>query len=140
MKAILYATLAKAEVSAKLAAILGPGLKVVDSDDALVAEIADADALFIGDMLYVGKIAEAVLTRAKKLKWMQTLTAGYDNAKQFGVPAGVQVTNVGDALAPAVGAACGVAVARPLQRQVPVVRARTRRSSGWDRSAAAKRL
>ena len=103
MRAVLYATLAKAELSKKLSAVLGNDLKVVDTPDQLAAEIPEADALFMGDMLYAGKTREAIMTTAKKLKWIQILTAGYDNAKQFGVPPGVQVTNVGDALAPAVG-------------------------------------
>ena len=103
MRAVLYATLAKAELSAKLGAILGPDLKIVDSAEALAAEMPEADALFMGDMLYVGKAAEAVLKNGNKLKWLQILTAGYDHAKELGVPNGAQVTNVGDALAPGVG-------------------------------------
>src|SRR5262245_15612655 len=136
MKAILYATLAKAEIAARLSAILGPDLKIVDSDDALVAEIPDADALFIGDMLYLGKVAEAVKTSAKKLKWMQTLTAGFDNAKRLGVPGSVQVTNVGDALAPAV-ALHAVALLLALQRQFPTF-VRNEDRAAWDRSSVGK--
>jgi phosphoglycerate dehydrogenase-like enzyme len=136
MKALLYATLAKAEIAAKLSAVLGPDLKIVDSPDELAAEIADADALFIGDMLYIGKTAEAVHAKAKKLKWLQTLTAGYDNAKQLGVPAGVQVTNVGDALAPAVGLHA-VALLLAMQRQFPVF-LKNQDKSAWERSAVAR--
>lgn len=136
MRAVLYATLAKAELSRKLSAILGDDLKIVDSAEALAAEIPEADALFIGDMLYVGKTLEAVQTSAKKLKWMQILTAGYDNAKKFGVPAGVQVTNVGDALAPAVGLHA-VSLLLTLQRQVPLS-LENQKKHGWDRRAAAK--
>jgi len=136
MKALLYATLAKAELVAKLSALLGPDLKVVDDPDALSAEIADADALFIGDMLYVGKTAEVVRTRAGKLRWMQILTAGYDNAKQFGIPAGTQLTNVGDALGPAVGLHA-VALLLALQRQIPAFLKNQERGA-WERSAAAR--
>lgn len=136
MKAILYATLARAEIQAKLSAILGPDLKVVDSDDAFVAEIPDADALFIGDMLYLDKVADAVKTRAKKLRWMQTLTAGYDNAKRLGVPAGMQVTNIGDAIAPAVGLHA-VALLLALQRQFPTF-VRNQDRSAWERSSVAR--
>ena len=64
------------------------------------------------------------------------LTAGYDNAKQFGVPAGVQVTNVGDALAPAV-ALHAVSLLLTLQRQVPAF-LKNQEKHGWDRSAAAR--
>jgi phosphoglycerate dehydrogenase-like enzyme len=133
MKAILYATLARAELAAKLSDIIGSDLKVVDNEQGLASEIADADALFIGDMLYVGGTAKAVLERAKKLRWMQILTAGYDNAKQLGVPAGVRVTNVGDALAPAVGLHA-VTLLLALQRQLMTFYTNQPRRA-WDRSA-----
>ena len=136
MRAILYATLAKAELSKKLSALLGADLRVVDTPDALAAEISEAEALFIGDMLYTGKTKDAVLAQGRKLKWMQILTAGFDNAKQFGVPAGVQVTNVGDALAPAVGLHA-VSLLLTLQRQVPAF-LKNQEKHGWDRSAAAR--
>ncbi|HVG51683.1 MAG TPA: D-2-hydroxyacid dehydrogenase [Xanthobacteraceae bacterium] len=136
MRAVLYATLAKAELSKKLSAVLGNDLKVVDTPDQLAAEIPEADALFMGDMLYAGKTREAIMTTAKKLKWIQILTAGYDNAKQFGVPPGVQVTNVGDALAPAVGLHA-VSLLLTMQRQVPFF-LKNQEKHGWDRSAAAK--
>ncbi|MGZ3411196.1 MAG: D-2-hydroxyacid dehydrogenase [Xanthobacteraceae bacterium] len=136
MRAVLYATLAKAELSKKLSALLGDDLKIVDSADALAAEIPEADALFIGDMLYTGKVKDAVLGTARKLKWLQILTAGYDNAKQFGIPAGTQITNVGDALAPAVGLHA-VSLLLTLQRQVPAF-VKNQDKHGWDRSAAAR--
>jgi phosphoglycerate dehydrogenase-like enzyme len=136
MRAILYATLAKAELAKKLSAILGKDLKVVDTPEELENEIGDADALFIGDMIYTGKTKDAVLAKGRKLKWMQILTAGYDNAKQFGVPAGVEVTNVGDALAPAV-ALHAVSLLLTLQRQVPAF-VKNQEKHGWDRSPAAR--
>jgi phosphoglycerate dehydrogenase-like enzyme len=136
MRAVLYATLAKADLVKKLSAILGDDLRVVDTPEQLAAEIPEADALFMGDMLYVGKTREAILTTAKKLKWIQILTAGYDHAKQFGVPAGVQVTNAGDALAPGVGLHA-VSLLLTLQRQVPAF-LKNQEKHGWDRSAAAK--
>jgi phosphoglycerate dehydrogenase-like enzyme len=136
MRAVLYATLAKAELSRKLSAILGNDLRIVDTPEQLAAEIPEADALFMGDMLYVGKTRETILKDAKKLKWIQILTAGYDNAKQFGVPAGVQVTNAGDALAPAVGLHA-VSLLLTLQRQVPAL-IKNQEKHGWDRSPAAK--
>jgi phosphoglycerate dehydrogenase-like enzyme len=136
MKAILYATLAKAEILARLQPALGADLKVVDTDDDFIAQVADADAVFMGDMLYKGKVADAVKGNAKNLKWMQVLTAGYDNAKKLGVPAGVQVTNVGDALAPAVGLHA-VSLLLALQRQLPAF-VKNQQSSAWERSAVAR--
>lgn len=138
MRAVLYATLAKADLLKKLSAILGSDLKVVDTTEQLAAEIPEADALFIGDMLYVGKTREAIQTTAKKLKWIQILTAGYDNAKQYGVPAGVTVTNVGDALAPGVSLHA-ISLLLTMQRQVPFF-LKNQEKHGWDRSAAAKAI
>jgi len=136
MRAVLYATLARAEIAKKLSAVLGDDLKVVGTPDELAAEIPEADALFTGDMLYVGKTKDAVLAQGKKLKWIQLLTAGYDHAKQFGVPAGVHVTNVGDALAPGVGLHA-VSLLLTLQRQVPAF-LKNQEKHGWDRSASTK--
>ena len=136
MRAVLYATLAKAELSAKLGAILGSDLKIVDNPEQLAAEMPEAEALFMGDMLYVGKAAEAVIKNGKKLKWLQILTAGYDHAKELGVPNKATVTNVGDALAVAVGLHA-VSLLLTLQRQVPAF-LKNQEKHGWDRSAAAK--
>ncbi len=136
MRAVLYATLAKAELSAKLGAILGPDLKIVDTPEQLATEMPECEALFMGDMLYVGKGAEAVIQNGKKLKWLQILTAGYDHAKELGVPNNATVTNVGDALAVAVGLHA-VSMLLTLQRQVPAF-LKNQEKHGWDRSAAAK--
>ena len=65
MRAVLYATLAKAEAAARLQALIGGDLTVVDTDAALSEAIADADALFIGDMLYVGKTPRRCMTAAR---------------------------------------------------------------------------
>src|SRR5437868_14615913 len=89
-------------------------------------------------MLYVGKTREAIQTTAKKLKCIQILTAGYDNAKQYGVPAGVTVTNVGDALAPGVSLHA-ISLLLTMQRQVPFF-LKNQEKHGWDRSAAAKAI
>lgn len=136
MRAVLYTTLAKAELADKLGAILGPELKVVDNAEQLAAEMPECEALFMGDMLYVGKGAEAVIQNGKKLKWLQILTAGYDHAKELGVPNDAAVTNVGDALAVAVSQHA-VSMLLTLQRQVPAF-LKNQEKHGWDRSAAAK--
>ncbi len=137
MRAVLYATLGESRTHQKTVrhSRQRPQDRRIRRKQ-LAAEIPEADALFMGDMLYVGKTREAIMTTAKKLKWIQILTAGYDNAKQFGVPAGVQVTNVGDALAPAV-AVHAVSLLLTLQRQVPAF-VKNQEKHGWDRSAAAK--
>src|SRR3974390_966175 len=102
MRAVLSATLPKADFIARLQPILGDGLNVVDGEPAIVEAVPEADALFLTDFLYTEKVAAAVHAAAPRLKWLQLLTAGYDSAKQFGVPAGAIVTNMGAALAPPV--------------------------------------
>jgi len=136
MRAVLYATLARADLVKKLGAILGDDLTVVDDAEALAAAMPEAEALFVGDMLLVGKAADAVYQQGGKLKWIQILTAGYDNVKKHGAPNGAQVTNVGDALAPGVGLHA-LSLLLTLQRQVPAY-VKNQDNHGWDRSAAAK--
>jgi phosphoglycerate dehydrogenase-like enzyme len=138
MRAVLYATVAKTEASAQLGTMLGSELKVVDGPDALAREMPECEALFIGDMLYVGDGAAAVIENGRKLKWVQLLTAGYDNTKEFGVPNRAQVTNVGNALAPSVGVHA-VSLLLTLQRQIPAF-LKNQEKHGWDRSAAAKMI
>jgi len=136
MRAVLSATLAKAEFIARLMPILGDDLKVVDGEPAIIAAVPEADALFLTDFLYTERVAAAVRAAAPRAKWLQLLTAGYDAAKQFGVPAGVTVTNMGDALAVPV-ATHAVMLLLALQRQLPAFMANHNRRV-WDRSVGAR--
>jgi phosphoglycerate dehydrogenase-like enzyme len=135
MRAVLSATLAKADFIARLQPILGDDLKVVDGEQAIVAAVAQAEALFLTDFLYTEKVAAAVHV-SRRTKWLQLLTAGYDSAKQFGVPAGVIVTNMGAALAPPV-ATHAVMLLLALQRQLPVFTSQQSRRI-WDRTPGAR--
>src|SRR5262245_27024473 len=58
MRAVLSATLAKADFIARLTPILGDDLKVVDGEPAIIAAVPDADALFLTDFLYTEKRSE----------------------------------------------------------------------------------
>ena len=60
MRAVLSATLAKADFIARLQPILGDGLNVVDGEPAIVEAVPEADALFLTDFLYTEKVAAAV--------------------------------------------------------------------------------
>src|SRR5262249_42959882 len=71
-----------------------------------------------------------------RTKWLQLLTAGYDSAKQFGVPDGVTVTNMGDALAAPV-ATHAVMLLLALQRLLPTFLA-NQNNRVWDRSISAR--
>jgi phosphoglycerate dehydrogenase-like enzyme len=136
MRAVLSATLAKADFIAKLEPLLGDRLKVVEGEAAIVDAVPQADALFLTDFLYTEKVAAAVHAAAPRLKWLQLLTAGYDSAKQFGVPAGAIVTNMGAALAPPV-ATHAVMFLLALQRQLPLFMDQQNRGV-WDRSPGAR--
>jgi phosphoglycerate dehydrogenase-like enzyme len=136
MRAVLSATLAKAQFIARLEPLLGNDLKVVEGEQAIVASVPEADVLFLTDFLYTKPVAEAVRTTAPRLKWLQLLTAGYDSAKQFGVPEGVTVTNMGDALAAPV-ATHAVTLLLALQRLLPTAIA-NQNSRLWDRSISAR--
>src|SRR5262245_22410683 len=136
MRAVLSATLAKADFIARLAPILGDDLKVVDGEGAIIAAVGDAEALFLTDFLYTEKVAAAVRAAAPRTKWLQLLTAGYDSAKQFGVPPGVAVTNMGDALAAPV-ATHAVMLLLALQRQLPAFAA-NQNGRVWDRTVGAR--
>lgn len=136
MRAVLSATLAKADFIARLTPILGDDLKVVDGEPAIISAVAEADALFLTDFLYTEKVAAAVRAAAPRPKWLQLLTAGYDSAKLFGVPAGMTVTNMGDALAVPV-ATHAVMLLLALQRQLPAFTTNHARRV-WDRSVGAR--
>jgi phosphoglycerate dehydrogenase-like enzyme len=136
MRAVLSATLAKADFIARLSPVLGDDLKVVEGEAAILAAMPEADALFLTDFLYTERVAAAARADAPRLKWLQLLTAGYDSAKQFGVPPGVTVTNMGDALAVPV-ATHAVMLLLALQRLLPTFMAH-QNNRVWDRSISAR--
>ena len=138
MRAVLSATLAKADFIARLSPILGDDLKVVEGEPAIVAAVAEADVLFLTDFLYSEKVAAAVRASSPRPKWLQLLTAGYDSAKQFGVPDGMIVSNMGDALAAPV-ATHAIMLLLALQRLVPTFMA-NQGNRIWDRSISARAL
>ncbi|PWT89584.1 MAG: D-2-hydroxyacid dehydrogenase [Proteobacteria bacterium] len=132
MRVVLSATLAKAQFVARLEPLLGADLTVVEGEQAIVAAVPRADALLLTDFLYTKPVADAVRAAVPRLKWLQLLTAGYDSAKQFGVPPDVTVTNMGDALAAPV-ATHAVMLLLALQRLLPAAMA-NQNLHIWDRS------
>jgi phosphoglycerate dehydrogenase-like enzyme len=132
MRIVLWATFAKAELIGRLRAILGESLTVVANAGELEAAIADADALLCPDLLYGAEIARTVRERGRRLRWLQLLTQGCDSARANGVPAGVVVTNAGDAYSPAV-AMHAVALLLAVQRRFPAMLANQLKGE-WNRS------
>ena len=132
MRIVLWATYAKAELIGRLKPIVGNNLVVVANPDEFGAALGEAEGLLCPDFLYGAQLAETVRTRAGRLRWLQLLTQGFENVQAHGVPAGVTVTNAGDAYSPAV-AMHAVALLLAVQRRFPPMLANQLKGE-WDRS------
>jgi phosphoglycerate dehydrogenase-like enzyme len=104
--------------------------------DALRAELADADALWLWPAFYDAELVPVLARHAPRLRWLQVLTMGYDPLVAHGVPAGLTVTNAGDSYAPTV-AEHAVATLLALVRRLPEMQANAATST-WDQSVAAR--
>jgi D-2-hydroxyacid dehydrogenase (NADP+) len=122
---------------ARLRELLGDDIVAAESDDELAAVIPEAELLLIPDSFYSAAVAKALRERARKLKWIQLLSAGYDALASHGMPAGVILTNAGNAYAPAV-ATQAVALLLGVQRQFPILLADQQRHA-WDKGGARTR-
>jgi phosphoglycerate dehydrogenase-like enzyme len=132
-RVLLWATYAKADVAARLGEIGGNDVIVAADGPSALRALAAAEALVCQDFLWNEKVKGA----AKRLKWLQLLTAGYDNAKRVGVPPGVVVTNAGESFAAFV-AVHAVSLLLGLQRGFPAAAAQQARQV-WDRNPVAQR-
>jgi phosphoglycerate dehydrogenase-like enzyme len=103
---------------------------------ALHAELADADALWLWPGFYDAELVPVLAQHMPRLRWLQVLTMGYDPLVAHGVPAGLTVTNAGDAYAPTV-AEHAVATLLALVRGLPEMQ-RHAATSTWDQSVAAR--
>ena len=59
----------------------------------LESALKDADVLVIGNRAFTPEVAEVTKQHAQRLAWVQFTTSGIDNARTFGLPEGVTVTN-----------------------------------------------
>jgi phosphoglycerate dehydrogenase-like enzyme len=134
MRIVLWATFARTELIGRLKPLLGEGLAVVANIDELGAQVAEADALLCPDFLYGAQVAQIVRERAKRLRWLQLLTQGYENAQAHGVPSGIAVTTAGDAYSPAV-AMHAVALLLAVQRRFPAMLANQMQGE-WNRTVS----
>lgn len=117
MKIMLASMTIKPEVIAGLKAIGGPAVTVADTEAAAIAALHGADAAIVSDNAYTARLAEALIA-SPSLKWLQIMTAGYDNATRLGVPTQATITSVGDAFSPSV-ALHAVALMLAMQRGIP---------------------
>jgi phosphoglycerate dehydrogenase-like enzyme len=132
MRIVLWATYAKSELIGRLKPILGDNLAVVADPEELGAAIGEAEALLCPDFLYGAQVARTLRERGKRLRWLQLLTQGFENADAHGVPAGIAVTNAADAYSPAV-AMHAVALLLAVQRRFPLMLANQLKGE-WIRS------
>ena len=137
MKAVMRARLGAAAILARLKHVPDVEVIVVDSEDELAAAIPDAELLLLPDSHYSAETAQILKQRAKKLAWIQLLSAGYDAVGRHGYPANVAVTNAGPAFAPAV-ATQALGLLLGVQRQFPILLADQKRHA-WDKGGARER-
>jgi phosphoglycerate dehydrogenase-like enzyme len=132
MRIVLWATFAKSELIGRLEPILGGNLTVVGDPEQLGTAIGEAEALLCPDFLYSPQVGQMLRERGKRLRWLQLLTQGFENAQAHGVPAGITVTNAADAYSPAV-AMHAVALLLAMQRRLPFMLANQPKGE-WNRS------
>ena len=135
MTIVLWASYAAAEIERRLRAEAGDKLVAVDGPERLVAALPEAEALVCPDFVYRGEVAAAVQNHAPRLRFLQLLTQGFDNAKAHGVPDGVTVANAGNAYSPSV-AVHAVALLLALCRGLPAT-ADNKAARKWDRAPGA---
>ena len=109
-----------------------PGVRVQHADtvEQLLPLLDEAEALLMVGPMYSPAVASAVAA-ARKLRWIQTLSAGYENLQKFGVPPGVTITNAGDSWAIAV-AEHAMALLLALSKRLPEA-VTNQRNHVWDR-------
>ncbi|HWE73142.1 MAG TPA: D-2-hydroxyacid dehydrogenase [Stellaceae bacterium] len=133
----MRARLGAAAIQARLKNVPGVELIAVDTEGELAAAIPDADVLMLPDSHYSAETAEILKARAKKLAWIQLLSAGYDAVGRHGYPSNVAVTNAGPAFAPAV-ATQALGLLLGIQRQIPILLA-DQKNHAWDKGGARER-
>lgn len=127
-----WPSIAGREIEASLRNIPGAELAVVDALDQLAAVAPEIEILVIGGHFFDGRVAAVLRTRARRLRFIQSFTAGYEGLQAHGVPPGVVVANAGDSWSPAV-AEHGMALLLALVKCLP--HAIINQSRGvWDRT------
>ena len=137
MKAVMRARLGAAAILARLKQVPGVELIAVETEDELAAAIPDAELLLLPDSHYSPETAQILKSRAKKLAWIQLLSAGYDAVGRHGYPANVAITNAGPAFAPSV-ATQALGLLLGIQRQFPILLA-DQKLHQWDKGGARER-
>lgn len=140
MKIVYWAriALAKAEITAKLAAVNGVDLVVVESLDELLASLAGAEGLILSDAPpeEAGRVVTALGSSDSTMRWMHFISAGHEGFDSVGLPPGVVSTYAAGGAAPAV-AEHAMALLLALGRRLPEVFAQAT-AQRWDRALAVR--
>ncbi|WP_343712913.1 D-2-hydroxyacid dehydrogenase [Inquilinus sp.] len=98
MKLVFFGRFARETVGGAIASV--PDVRLCYAEDVheLEQALVDAQGLILVGPAFSAEVAD-VVSHARKLRWIQTLSVGYENLQRFGVPRGVIVTNAGDAWA-----------------------------------------
>jgi phosphoglycerate dehydrogenase-like enzyme len=118
-------------IVARLKELTGDPIVVAANEAELAAAVDQAELLLVPDSLYSEAIARILKERAKRLQWIQLLSAGFDAVARHGIPPGVVVTNAGGAFAPSV-ATHALALLLAVQKRFPVFFA-SQQSHAWAR-------
>lgn len=135
VKVVFWPGIGSGEIGARLRAISGAQIVLVDDVPQLAAAIPDAEVLVMSGHFYKPEAAQAVNGRAKKLRLIQTFTAGYEGLQQHGVPPGVLVANAGDSWSAGV-AEHGMAMLLALVKHLPTAILNQPRHA-WERAQTA---
>lgn len=136
MRIAFWPSIAGEEIATRLRAIPGAELSITDSLDKLSTVAADIEALVIGGHFFDAKVAGLLHGHARRLRFIQSFTAGYEGLQTHGVPPGVVVANAGDSWSPAVaehGMALLLALVKCLAPPI-----RNQPLHAWDRSHTAR--
>jgi phosphoglycerate dehydrogenase-like enzyme len=117
-----------------------PGLRCDAVSDLreLAERIDSCEVLVLTGGDYSPEVAGLVRERAKRLRMIQLVTAGYERLQAHGVPAGIVVANAGDSWSPAV-AEHALAAMLALLKQLPAAFAAQARRA-WDARTIGPRM
>jgi phosphoglycerate dehydrogenase-like enzyme len=104
----------------------------------LAERIDDCDVLVLTGGDWSPEVAALVRERAKRLRMIQLVTAGYERLQALGMPAGVVVATAGDSWSPAV-AEHALAAMLALFKQLPAAHAAQSRRA-WDARSIGPRM
>ena len=136
MQIAFWPSIAGDEIAARLRAIPNAKITIVENTEQLAAVAPEMEALVIGGHFFKAEAAQVMREHAKKLRFIQTFTAGYEGLQEHGVPPGVVVANAGDSWSASVaehGMALLLAMVKKLE--TPIL---NRAGHKWDRAYSSR--